>query len=122
MQGLAMRPSVPLQGDGTNDTGSMIRHMTPRIGSEGNPGGDVEGGEADDLSNHNIHSRNVLRTSSMSPSSESPLRRTPSVQQNMVMYILQVIIVANVLFFLSKFMIFDTCCLLENFLVIEFLA
>ncbi|KAI4336062.1 hypothetical protein L6164_014638 [Bauhinia variegata] len=73
-QGIAIRPSVPLQTDGTNDTGSMIRHMTPRTGSgsEANLVGDVEGGEADDLSNHNVHS------------SESPLRRTPSAQQIMV--------------------------------------
>ncbi|KAK7304575.1 hypothetical protein VNO77_42457 [Canavalia gladiata] len=86
MQGVAMRgPSVPLQGDGTNDTGSMTRHIAPmRIGSEGNLGGDVDGGETDDFANHAMHSRHVFRTSSMSPSSESPLRRTPTVQQNMV--------------------------------------
>ncbi|XP_061373502.1 uncharacterized protein LOC133315839 [Gastrolobium bilobum] len=85
MQGVAMRgPSVPLQADGTNDTGSMTRHMAPRLGSEGNLVGYVDGGEADDFANHNMHSRHMLRTSSMSPSSESPLRRTPSVQQNVV--------------------------------------
>lgn len=80
-----MRPCVPFQADGTNDTGSPNRHMTPRIGSEANLGGDMECGETDELSNHNMHSRNVHGMSSMSPSSESPLRRTPNVQQNMVM-------------------------------------
>ena len=89
MQVVAMRgPSVPLQGDGTNDTGSMIRHMPPRLGSEGNlVAADVDGGgEGDDFANHTMHSRHVLRTSSMSPSSESTLRRTPSIsiQQNVV--------------------------------------
>jgi len=88
MQMVGMRgPSGPIQGDGTNDTGSMIRHMPPRLGSEGNLAGDVDGGDGDDLANHTMHSRHVLRPSSMSPSSESPLRRTPSVQQNAVMYI-----------------------------------
>ncbi|KAI4343811.1 hypothetical protein L6164_011118 [Bauhinia variegata] len=82
-QGISIRPFVPLQADGTNDTGSMIRHMTPRIGSETNLAGDIESGEADDILNHNVHSRHMLRTSSMSPSSESPIRRTPSAQQNM---------------------------------------
>lgn len=86
MQGTVMRPSVPLQADGTNDTGSMSKHMAPRTGSEANLGDDMEGGAADDLSNHNVHSRHILRTSSMSPSSDSPLRRTPTVQQNVVMY------------------------------------
>ncbi|XP_015967684.1 uncharacterized protein LOC107491354 [Arachis duranensis] len=79
MQAVGMRgPSAPLQVDGMNDTGSMTRLMAPRLGSEGNLVGDVEGGEAD------MHSRHMLRTSSMSPSSESPLRRTPTVQQNVV--------------------------------------
>lgn len=77
-------PSVLLQADGTNDSGSVSR----RLGSEGNFVGDVDGGEADDSANHNMqHYRLVPRTSSMSPSSESPLRKTPSAQQNMVMYI-----------------------------------
>ncbi|XP_027338534.1 uncharacterized protein LOC113852454 isoform X2 [Abrus precatorius] len=83
MQGVAMRaPSIPLQGEGMNDTGSMTRHMAQSLGSEGNLRGDVDGGEGDDFANHTMHSRHVLRPSSMSPSSESPLRRTPSVQQN----------------------------------------
>lgn len=87
-QGIAMRgPSVPLKADGTNDTASVSRYMAPRAGSEGNLVGDMDGGEADDFTNHNMqHSRLVLRTSSMSPSSDSPLRRTPSGQQNMVMH------------------------------------
>lgn len=75
MQGLAIRPSVSLQVDVTNDSGSMTRHLTPRMGSDGNPGGDVEGGEADDSSNQNMHSHHMLRMSSMSPSSDSPHRR-----------------------------------------------
>lgn len=85
-QGIAMRgPSVPLKADGTNDTASVSRYMAPRVGSEGNLVGDMDGVEADDFTNHNMqHSRLVLRTSSMSPSSDSPLRRTPSGQQNMV--------------------------------------
>lgn len=86
MQGMAIRPSVPLQVDATNDTGSLTRHVTPRTGSEGNLAGDMEGGEADDPLNHNIHSRHMLRTSSMSPSSESPLRRPAYNQPNMVMF------------------------------------
>ncbi|CAJ1975228.1 unnamed protein product [Sphenostylis stenocarpa] len=85
MQMVGMRgPSGPLQGDGTNDPGSMIRHMPPRLGSEGNLAGEVDGGDGDDLANHTMHSRHILRPSSMSPSSESPLRRTPSVQQNAI--------------------------------------
>ncbi|RZC17038.1 hypothetical protein D0Y65_010059 [Glycine soja] len=89
MQVVAMHgPSVPLQGDGTNDTGLMIRHMPPRLGSQGNlVAADVDGGEGDDFANYTMHSRHVLRTSSMSPSSESPLRRTPSVQQNVCMLV-----------------------------------
>nr|KYP37805.1 hypothetical protein KK1_040982 [Cajanus cajan] len=86
MQVVVMRaPSVPLQGDATNDTGSMTRHMVPRLGSEGNLVGDVDGGEGDEFANNNtMHSRHMLRPSSMSPSSESPLRRTPSIQQNVI--------------------------------------
>lgn len=87
MQGIALRPSVSFQADGTNDIGSLTRYMTPRMGSEVNLGGDVEGSETDDLLNHNMHSRSMHRMSSMSPSSESPLRRTPSVPQNMVIHI-----------------------------------
>ncbi|KAF7838398.1 myb proto-oncogene protein [Senna tora] len=82
MQGTTMRPSVPFQADGTNETGSMSKHMTPRMSTEANLGDDV--GATDDLSNHNVHSRHIPRTTGMSTSSESPLRRTPSVQQNMV--------------------------------------
>ncbi|KAI9117607.1 hypothetical protein K1719_011773 [Acacia pycnantha] len=82
VQGIALRSSVPFQADGTNETGSLARHMTPRVGSEANLGGDVEGSETDDPTNHNMLSRNVHWMSSRSPS-ESPLRRTPSLQQNM---------------------------------------
>ncbi|KAK9277825.1 hypothetical protein L1049_027381 [Liquidambar formosana] len=84
MQGLLVRPSVPLQVDTTNDSGSMTRHVAPRMGSEANLGGDMEGGEADDVSNHNMHSRHLLRMSSTSPSSESPLRRPAYFQHNVV--------------------------------------
>ncbi|XP_054795387.1 uncharacterized protein LOC129320248 [Prosopis cineraria] len=83
VQDIALRSSVPFQADGTNGTGSLTRHIIPRVGSEANLGCDVEGSENDDLSNHNMLSRNVHWMSSMSPS-ESPLRRTPCVQQNMV--------------------------------------
>lgn len=84
-QGMTIRPSVPLQVDGANDTGSLTRQPTPRTGSEINLGGDMEGGEADDPLNHNTHPRHTFRMSSMSPSSESPLRRPASNQHNMVM-------------------------------------
>lgn len=85
-QGMPVRPSVQLQVDVSNDSGSMTRHPTPRMGSEANPGGDIEGGEAEDISNHNTHSRHVHRMSSTSPSpsSESPLRRPPYIQPNAV--------------------------------------
>ncbi|KAF1892779.1 hypothetical protein Lal_00046724 [Lupinus albus] len=87
MQAITTRcPSVPLQTDGTHDSGSMTRHLVPRLGSEGNLVGDLEGSEADDLVNHNMQSRQMLRTSSMSPSSESPLRRTTSTQPNVASY------------------------------------
>ncbi|KAK1359761.1 tRNA (Ile)-lysidine synthase [Heracleum sosnowskyi] len=74
-QGLTARPSVSLHVDVTNDSGSMTRHLTPRMGSDGFLRGDGEGGEADDASNHNTHSRNLLRMSSVSPSSDSPHKR-----------------------------------------------
>ncbi|CAK7322913.1 unnamed protein product [Dovyalis caffra] len=85
-QGMAVRPSVQLQVDVSNDSGSMTRHPTPRIGAEANPGGDIEGGEAEDISNHNTHSRHIYRMSSTSPSpsSESPLRRPSYIQHNVV--------------------------------------
>ncbi|KAI3807461.1 hypothetical protein L1987_23389 [Smallanthus sonchifolius] len=74
VQGITGRPSVSLQVDVTNDSGSMSRHVTPRPGSEG---ADVGGADADDVSNHNMHSRNMTRMSSMSPSSDSLHRRAP---------------------------------------------
>ncbi len=86
MQGMAIRPSVSLQGDGANDTGSLTRHNTPRMGSEANLGGDMDGAEADDPLNHNINPRQTLQTSSMSQSSESPLRRPAYNQHSMVMF------------------------------------
>lgn len=66
MQGVTARPSVSLHVDVTNDSGSMTRHLTPRMGSDGFLRGDGEGGEAD---------RNLLRMSSVSPSSDSPHKR-----------------------------------------------
>ena len=83
MQGMMIRPSGPLHIDTTNDSGSLTRQVTPRLGSDINLGGEVEGGEADDISNHNMHSRHLLRMSSTSPSSDSPLRR-PYIQHTAV--------------------------------------
>ncbi|XP_047970358.1 uncharacterized protein LOC125213714 [Salvia hispanica] len=74
-QGMPSRPPLPLQVDTTTDSGSMIRVNTPRIGKDGNPCGDMEGGEADDVSNHNLHSRHLVRTSSCSPSSDSQQKK-----------------------------------------------
>lgn len=88
MQGTATRSSGPHQGDAANETGLMSRQATPRrVGSEGNVGSDVEGAEAEDGLNHNTHSRHVLRMSSMSPSSESPLRKPAYFQHNVVITI-----------------------------------
>ena len=75
VQGVTGRPSVSLQVDVTNDSGSMGKHITPRPGSEGNCAGDVEGADGDDVSNQNMHSRNMTSMSSMSPSSDSLHRR-----------------------------------------------
>ncbi|KAI3685158.1 hypothetical protein L6452_34394 [Arctium lappa] len=77
VQGITGCPSVSLQVDVTNDSGSMSKHITPRPGSEGNCAGDVEGVDGDDVSNQNMHSRNMTRMSSMSPSSDSLHRRAP---------------------------------------------
>ncbi|GKB23673.1 hypothetical protein Tco_0863074 [Tanacetum coccineum] len=55
----------------------MSRDVTPRPGSEGNCVGDVEGADADGVPNQNLHSRNMTRMSSMSPSSDSLHRRGP---------------------------------------------
>lgn len=71
-QGMAIQPPVSLQVDVTFDSGS--RHLTPGICSDGILR-DGEGREAYDASNHNIHPRNFLRMSSVSPSSDSPHRR-----------------------------------------------
>ncbi|KAJ8559890.1 hypothetical protein K7X08_003948 [Anisodus acutangulus] len=77
MQGTAVQLSFPLQVDTTNDTGSMTRLNTPRMGSDGNPIGEMDGEGGDDASNQNMLSRNLLRMSSTSPSSDSQLRKTP---------------------------------------------
>lgn len=84
MQGMVVRPSVSLQVDVTNDSGSMTRHAAARLGSEANL--EMEGCEGDEHSNHNFHSRHIFRMNSTSPSSESPLRRPSHIQHNVVMY------------------------------------
>lgn len=84
IQGIVVRPSVSLQVDVTNDSGSMNRQVTPRLGSEANLSGDMEGVEGDELSNHNFHTRYMHRMNSTSPSSESPLRRPAYVQHSAV--------------------------------------
>ncbi|XVF12024.1 hypothetical protein REPUB_Repub08aG0079000 [Reevesia pubescens] len=83
-QGMAMRPALPLQVETMNDSVSMTRLVTPRMGSEANLAGESEG---DDVSNPNIHSRHVFWMSSTSPSSESPLRRPTYIQHNVVLFI-----------------------------------
>ncbi|MBA0568535.1 hypothetical protein Golob_006027 [Gossypium lobatum] len=83
-QGTGNRPAVPLQVETTNDSGSMTRLVTPRMGLDANLAGENDGVEADDVSNHNVHSRHVFRMSSTSPSSESPLRRPTYIQHNVV--------------------------------------
>lgn len=83
-QGMAVRPGVPLQVEIMTDSGSMTRLVTPRMGSDANLTGENEGGEADDISNLNVHSRHMFRMSSTSPSSESPLRRPTYIQHNVV--------------------------------------
>ncbi|KAL2515940.1 hypothetical protein Fot_29911 [Forsythia ovata] len=75
MQGMAGRQFPSLLVDITNDSGSMTRLNTPRTASDGNLGGDMDVGEADDAWNHNVRSCNVLRLSSTSPSSDSQLRK-----------------------------------------------
>lgn len=87
VQGTAIRPSAPLQVDASADTGSMTRQLASRVGSEVNASGYIEGGEADDLLNQNFLARQMLRNSSMSPSSESPLRRPVHIQPNMVIHV-----------------------------------
>ncbi|XWS51055.1 hypothetical protein CRYUN_Cryun12cG0143300 [Craigia yunnanensis] len=85
-QGTTFGPAVPLQVETTNDSGSMTRLVTPRMGLEANLAGENEGGEADDVSNLNSHSCHVFRMSSTSPCSESPLRRPAYIQHNVVIY------------------------------------
>ncbi|KAK6123348.1 hypothetical protein DH2020_042908 [Rehmannia glutinosa] len=78
MQEISGRPPLPLHVDTTFDSGSMTKINTPRMGSDGNPCGDMEGGEADDVSNHNMPSRHLPRMSSTSPSSDSQQRKPTS--------------------------------------------
>ena len=75
MQGTEIRPAVPLQVDATNDSWSLTRLATPRLGSEGNIGGDMEGGETDDASNHSMHPHHLPWMNSTSPHSDSPHKR-----------------------------------------------
>ncbi|KAG8379081.1 hypothetical protein BUALT_Bualt07G0051100 [Buddleja alternifolia] len=77
-QGTSGRPPLPLQVDVTTDSGSVTRVNTPRLGSDGNPCADTDGGEADDVSNHITHSRHLPRMSSTSPSSDSQQRKPAS--------------------------------------------
>lgn len=78
MQGLSSRPSLPLQVDTATDSASASRLNTPKMGSDGNPSGDMEGGEADDASNHNVHSLHLPHTSITSPSSDTQQRKPAS--------------------------------------------
>ncbi|KAG6401709.1 hypothetical protein SASPL_138573 [Salvia splendens] len=74
-QGTPSRPPLPLQVDNTTDSGSMIKVNTPRTGKDVSHCGELEGGEADDVSNHNVHSRHLVRTSSSSPCTDSQQRK-----------------------------------------------
>lgn len=58
------RPSVPIQVDISNDSGSMPRVTTPKMASEANA-----------VSNHDLQPRQFPRISSISPSAESALKR-----------------------------------------------
>ncbi|CAA0826790.1 Unknown protein [Striga hermonthica] len=75
-QGISGLP--PSQVDTSTDSGSMTKVNTPKIGPDGIPCGNVEGGEPDDVSNHNATSRHLPRTSSTSPSSGSQQRKPNS--------------------------------------------
>eukprot|EP00268_Persea_americana_P065383 TRINITY_DN871_c0_g1_i2.p1 TRINITY_DN871_c0_g1~~TRINITY_DN871_c0_g1_i2.p1 ORF type:complete len:380 (+),score=66.19 TRINITY_DN871_c0_g1_i2:61-1140(+) len=79
-----VRPPFPLQMEGTMETGSVTKHTVPRISSEVNINGDLEG-ESEDVSNHNAHARHFHHMHSTSPSAASPLRRPihGSFQHNM---------------------------------------
>ncbi|XP_042501864.1 uncharacterized protein LOC122079446 [Macadamia integrifolia] len=74
MQASITRPSDPLQVNATAELGSVTRHAAPRMSSEANFGGDLEG-EAEDVSNHSTQGRHLHRMRSTSPSAASPLRR-----------------------------------------------
>lgn len=75
MQAISGRPPLPLHVDTTTDSGSVTKTNTPRMGSDGNPCGDMEGREGEDVSNHNMHFRHLPRMSSTSPSSDSQQRK-----------------------------------------------
>lgn len=75
-QGNPCRPPLPLHVDTATDSGSMTRINTPRMGSDGNPCGEADGGAADDGSNHNLQSRQLPRLSSTSPSADSQQRKS----------------------------------------------
>ncbi|KAL6524376.1 hypothetical protein OROHE_016047 [Orobanche hederae] len=52
-------PCPPLQVDTNTDSGSMTKVNTHGVGSDGNSCSDMEGVEADDVSNHNMHSHHL---------------------------------------------------------------
>ncbi|GAA0167458.1 hypothetical protein LIER_22388 [Lithospermum erythrorhizon] len=77
IQGIAGQPPVGGgQVEGTRDSGSMSRHNTPRMGSEGNVSGEAERAETGDA-NQNAHLRHLGRMSSTSPSSDTQQRKSP---------------------------------------------
>eukprot|EP00262_Sarcandra_glabra_P004736 TRINITY_DN15984_c0_g1_i2.p1 TRINITY_DN15984_c0_g1~~TRINITY_DN15984_c0_g1_i2.p1 ORF type:complete len:344 (+),score=44.99 TRINITY_DN15984_c0_g1_i2:107-1033(+) len=85
---LGARPAVPLQGEATADTGLVTtRHPVPKMSSEANFGGDLEG-ESEEGSNHNTQARHLQPMRSTSPSAASPLRRPPhsSLQYNTLVH------------------------------------
>ncbi|KAF4376094.1 hypothetical protein G4B88_025185 [Cannabis sativa] len=84
--GTPSRPAAPLQVDVNNDSVSMTRNVVSRTGSEPNNSGEAEAGETDAFSNHNFPTRQISRMNSISPSSESPIRRPPFVQHNVAPY------------------------------------
>ncbi|CAI9112439.1 OLC1v1012889C1 [Oldenlandia corymbosa var. corymbosa] len=70
-QGGTGRPVIPLKVDIPNDSGSITRVNTPRMGSDGTSGAEIEGGEPNSLANLTIDTRQLLRVSSTSPSPSS---------------------------------------------------
>ncbi|XP_051136729.1 uncharacterized protein LOC127255291 [Andrographis paniculata] len=77
-QGMPGRPPLPLHVDTTTDSGSVTKLNTPKMGSDVNSNGDLEGGDADDVSNHNTQSLHWPHTNSASPSSDTQQRKPSS--------------------------------------------